>query len=137
MRKLPAVPLTKDNFEEEYKISTGLNFIDVKWIESHKPEDENEKYVYLAKLIRNIQLNLDRWVDGELNKYGRFRIFETYPESTPVDFSTLERVEENACKPSALVELLQEIIFDGFDGQYLMGDTGAYILTSDGQKILI
>ena len=137
MRKLSAVPLTKDNFEEEYKIATGLNFIDVKWIESHKPEDENEKYVYLAKLIRNIQLKLDRWVNGELNKYGRFRIFETYPESTPVDFSILERVEENACKPSALVELLQEIIFDGFDAKYLMGDTGAYILTSDGQKILI
>ena len=44
MRTLPAVPLTKENFEEEYKIATGLNFIDVKWIEDHKPEDENEKY---------------------------------------------------------------------------------------------
>ena len=81
MRKLSAVPLTKDNFEEEYKIATGLNFIDVKWIESHKPEDENEKYVYLAKLIRNIQLNLDRWVDGELDKgksssWSRFLSFQ-------------------------------------------------------------
>ncbi|MBO5003774.1 MAG: hypothetical protein J6D03_00605 [Clostridia bacterium] len=137
MRTLPTVPLTKENFEEELKISTGLNFIDVKWIEAHKPEDDKEKYVFLAKLIRNIQLNLDRWVDGELNKYGRFRIFEEYPDKTPVDFSTLTKVEQNALKPSVLVEMLQEIIFDGFDAIYLLGDTGAFIMTSDGQKIII
>lgn len=143
MRILPPVPLTKDNFEQEYKISTGLNFIDIKWIESHKPEKMEDRPAYFAKLVRNIQLNLDRWVDGELNKYGRFRIFEDYPNpddemtDTPDTYADLVRIPQGTCKPSALVQLLEEIILDGFEAQYLMGFDGTYILTNDGQKILI
>lgn len=143
MRKpnVPAVPLTKDNFEDEYKIATGLNFIGVEWIQNHTPENESDKYIYLAKLIRNIQLNLDRWVDGELNKYGRFRITVEYPdpesENGPKTLEECEKIPADGVQPSALVEMLQEIIFDGFAAQYLLGDDGAYILTHDGQKILI
>jgi hypothetical protein len=143
MRTIKPVPLTKENFEEEYKISTGLNFITVEWIESHKPEEVSERPEFFAKLVRNIQLNLDRWVDGELNKYGRFRIFEEYPDptaetaGTPKTYDEAVRVAKGECKPSALVQLLEEIILDGFEASYLLGNDGAYIITSDGQKILI
>lgn len=143
MRILPAIPLTKENFEQEYKISTGLNFITVNWIEKNKPENKEDRPKFFVKLIRNIQLNQDRWGDSHFIKYGRFRIYKEYPDLEsesdlmPKTLEDCEEVDKRYVEPSALVQMIEDIVMDGFDTQYLLDNTGIYLLTDDGQKILI
>lgn len=133
-------PLTKENFEIEFKISTGLNWLTVDWILAHNPSDWDAKYQYFAKLLRYIEPLEDHYVgvwgseypeyEGKpkLIKYGRFRLEEMggsgeYPGVTKREHSDL-------------VEILAELIFEGKAwGQYLLDKTGEYILTLDGQKI--
>lgn len=67
--------MTLKEFDKAYRIATGLNFINLKWIIKHNPTSYKDKVVYFIKLRGYIELLKSSYYGGKLKKYGRFDPF--------------------------------------------------------------